>query len=80
MAESAFVTIEAVTGVRESRALVGVEFSAVRALLTVAHKSKSLTVECCRIDADVREAAVVVGAAAVLEMLASRCIVGSRIV
>jgi hypothetical protein len=59
---------------------VGVKFSAFRALLTVAQEPKILTVECCRVDADVGEAAILVGAAAVLEMLASGCIMSSRVV
>jgi hypothetical protein len=80
MAESAFFTVEAATGVREMRALVGVEFSTVGAFLTIAQKSKSLAVECCRVDADVREAAVVVVAAAFLKMLTSGRIVSSMVV
>jgi hypothetical protein len=68
MTQPASVAMGTGTGVRELWAFSRVKFWTIRALFAISHIPKSLAVLCCWIQADMREAAVVVVAATFLEV------------
>jgi len=80
VAKSTVITVVAGASVGEMRTLMRMELEAVGALLAVAQDPKSLAVHSCWADAHVGEATVIVVAAALLEVLASRCVVVSGLV
>lgn len=80
MAMSTAITKVAGASIGEIRALVRMELEAVVALLAVSRSAELLAVQCCRADADMGEATVVVVAAALLEVLARRYVVGIGVV
>jgi hypothetical protein len=80
VAQSTFVTISAVTRVGERGALARMETRTAIALLAVSHGAKRLASRCCRVDADMGPAALVVVAARILEVLTRWRVVGRRFV